>query len=122
MAEIEQVGLLIDGDTLYGVAASSGVPAQVQSWRFSSEAAAPEEVESQKSEVESPEPSNRQTVKPSNELADERTDDSTVQRSNGSTVALVGQVGRRDDAAVALYGLLEDEDAVDDAGAGHVEV
>ena len=78
MAELEQVGLLIDGDTLYGVAARSGVPSPVQSWRFSSEAAASEEVESQKSEVESPEPSN--------ESADEQTDDSTVQRSNGSTV------------------------------------
>ncbi len=82
MAEVEQVGLLIDGDTLYGVAVSSGVPAKVQSWRFSSGTAAPGEVESQKSEVESPEPSNESA----NEPTTERTEDETVQRSNGSTV------------------------------------
>ena len=86
MAEIEQVGLLIDGDTLYGVVASSGMPAKVQSWLFSSGADAPEEVESQKSEVESPEPSNEPTTERLNEPAAERTDDATVQRSNGSTV------------------------------------
>ena len=53
MAEIEQVGLLIDGDTLYGVAASSGMPAKVQSWRFSSGADAPEEVQSSEFHVQS---------------------------------------------------------------------
>ncbi len=34
MAEVEQVGLLIEGDTLYGVAVGSGVVRKAHSWRF----------------------------------------------------------------------------------------
>ncbi len=80
MAEIEQVGLLIDGDTLYGVAASSGVPAKVQSWRFSSEAdaaraSATEEVQSSELKAQS-----------FDEPATERTDASTFPPSNPSTL------------------------------------
>ena len=76
MAEIEQVGLLIDGDTLYGVAASSGMPSKVRSWRFSSEAAAPEEVQS----------SDDTTNERINDQTNKREDEFSVQRFNGSTV------------------------------------
>ena len=80
MAELEQVGLLIDGDTLYGVAARSGVPSPVQSWRFSSEAdaagaSASEEVQSSEFKVQS-----------SNEPTTERTDEATMQRCNDATM------------------------------------
>ncbi len=64
MAEIEQVGLLIDGDTLYGVAARGGVSSQVQSWRFSSvpdAASASETEEVPSSENPSTEPSAGET-------------------------------------------------------------
>ena len=98
MAEIEQVGLLIDGDTLHGVAARGGVPSKVQSWRFSSVAAATGEVESQKSKVESPEPSNRQTVQPSNELADEPS--ALRQRSLAEALAAAREELHADDGCV----------------------
>jgi Tfp pilus assembly protein PilN len=82
MAEIEQVGLLIDGDTLYGVAASSGVPSKVQSWRFSSGAVAPEEVQSSEFKVQS---SDEPTNEPLNEPTDALSDDSTIRQSDDST-------------------------------------
>ena len=80
MAEIEQVGLLIDGDTLYGVAARAGVSSQVQSWRFSSvsdAASASETEEVQSSEFK---------VQSSDEPATDQTGDSPLQPFNSSTL------------------------------------
>ncbi len=55
MAEIEQVGLLIEGDTLYGVTARSGVVQKTQFWRFSTGTGASElEAEGQTPEAQSP--------------------------------------------------------------------
>ena len=88
MAEIEQVGLLIDGDTLYGVAASSGMPSKVQSWRFSSvsDASAASDTEAVQSSEFKVQSSNEPTSGPQTEPTNEQEDDSTVQRFNGSTV------------------------------------
>ena len=86
MAEIEQVGLLIDGDTLYGVAASSGVPAKVQSWRFSSGADAPEEEVSKSGGLEVSKSESAEGA--SDEPTTERPDDATMQRSNDATMQL----------------------------------
>ncbi len=90
MAEIEQVGLLIDGDTLYGVAARGGVPAKVQSWRFSLGAAAPEDVQSSESQVQSsevalPESSTHPANEPLNGPTDQRSNGPTGQQLNGPT-------------------------------------
>ncbi|MBQ6923776.1 MAG: hypothetical protein IJQ73_03965 [Kiritimatiellae bacterium] len=72
MAEFEQVGLLIDGDTLYGVAARGGVVSAPQSWRFTS--------------VSEAEPASETKELPGAEPESPVSGDETVQRSNGSTV------------------------------------
>lgn len=38
MADIEHIGLLLEGDTLYGVASKNGVPGEVSSWRIAASA------------------------------------------------------------------------------------
>ncbi len=108
MAEIEQVGLLIEGDTLYGVIARSGVVQKTQSWRFSTGADASEgEAEEQTPDavslppkVDPPALTNGQTAElstqssdepsalpvPTDEPQGEQTEEAVVQRSNGSTV------------------------------------
>ena len=73
MAEFEQVGLLIDGDTLYGVAARGGVVSAPQSWRFTS---VPEtETASEVEEASSSTP----------EVQSSASDDETTQRRNDET-------------------------------------
>ena len=115
MAELEQVGLLIDGDTLYGVAARSGVPSKVQSWRFSSVAAATEEVGSQKSEVESqksevgsPEPPNVPAAAPPEDAAGELTGGSTVQRTLADALASAREALPPNSISAASAALIQD--------------
>ena len=100
MAEVEQVGLLIDGDTLYGVAARGGVPSKVRSWQFSSVSGAVNAPETE--EVPSSQVPDSSSESPSAEPSADGTDADSpaLQPSLAEALASAREALRADDGCV----------------------